>query len=112
MGGATVMTSDFIFWGGNSSWAPLDAQFKILSPFDYAVSGIEKPLNFSLSGKISKPSDRQLTWVLNLDAAATMSGVIGGGISFKFDRANFESQFGDPALLPDNRGLTLSEEQL
>jgi hypothetical protein len=44
---------------------------------------------------------RNKVWTFDLDAH---DEVIGGGIVFKFDLANFGSQFGKPELLPDDRG--------
>jgi hypothetical protein len=106
VGGAVAMSGTFVFWGNNWAWAPLDTQFKVVAPFEYKISGTDAPLKFDLSGSISKTSDRQLTWELDLDASATTTNVIGGGIAFNFDLANFGTQFGEPALLADNRGWT------
>ena len=104
LGGASVMSSAFVFWGKNWKWAQLKTQFKVVAPFDYTISGTDQLLNFDLSGRITKSSDRQLVWTLDLDAATTMTDVIGGGVAFKLDLANFVSELGEPELLPDNRG--------
>jgi len=104
LGGGSAMSSQFVFWGKNWSWAPLNTQFKVVAPFEYAISGTDQTLNFGLSGRVSKPSNQQLVWTFDLDAAETMTDVIGGGIAFRFDLADFGSQLGKPQLLPDNRG--------
>jgi hypothetical protein len=106
LGGSTAMTSSFVFWGSNWSWTGLKTQFEVSAPFNYALSGTDNPLNFNLSARISKSSERQLTWEIDLVANSTTSNVIGGGISFGFNLANFEALCGDPSLLPDNRGWT------
>ncbi len=104
LGGGSAMSSQFVFWGKNWSWAGLATQFKVLAPFEYAISGTNQALNFGLSGRVTKPSNQQLVWTFDLDAAATATDVIGGGIAFRFDLAAFGSQLGEPQLLPDNRG--------
>src|SRR6266566_965381 len=104
LGGASAMSSQFIFWGKNWTWAQLKTQFKVVGPFEYAISGIDQPLKLALSARITKPSNRQLVWEFNLDAAANMPDVIGGGIGFKFDLASFGSQFGEPEILSGNSG--------
>jgi hypothetical protein len=105
-GGGTAMSSQFAFWGKSWTWADLKSQFKIIAPFEYSISGTNQLLNFNLSGRVSKPSNRQLTWEFNIDASVTTPDAIGGGITFLFDLANFQSQFGDPELLASNRGWT------
>src|SRR5262249_49934021 len=105
-GGVTAMSSGFAFWGNSWTWAQLKSQFKIIAPFEYSISGTNKLLNFDLSGKVSKPSDRQLTWDFNLDSSVATADVIGGGITFLFDLANFKSEFGVPELLANNSGWT------
>lgn len=104
LGGGSAMSSGFVFWGKNWTWAGLNTQFKVVAPFEYAISGIDQPLNLDLSGRVTKPSDRQLVWTFDLSAAETKNDVIGGGIAFKFDLADFGSQLGEPALLPERRG--------
>jgi hypothetical protein len=104
LGGGGAMSSTFVFWGKNWKWAQLKTQFKIAAPLEYAISGINQALKFDLSGRITKPSNRQLVWTFDLDAAATITDVIGGGIEFKFDLDNFRSLLGEPELLPDNGG--------
>jgi hypothetical protein len=104
VGGGSALSSQFVFWGKSWAWAQLATQFKVNAPFDYAISGKNPTLNFNLSGRITKPTDRQLKWEFDFDAATTTSDAIGGGISFKFDLANFGSVLGEPELLPDNRG--------
>lgn len=106
VGGGSAMSSQFVFWGNNWTWAPLKTQFKVVAPFEYGISGTDQALNFNLSGRITKQSNRQLVWVFDLDAATTKTDVVGGGIAFNFDLASLGSQLGEPALLPDNRGWT------
>ena len=104
--GATVITSNFVFWGKNWAWATLSKEFKVNAPYEYSIVGTDQALNFTLKGYVTKPSNRQLVWNFDLDASRETPDVIGGGISFKLDLANFGSELGQPELLPDNRGWT------
>jgi hypothetical protein len=103
-GGVRALSSAFEFWGKNWVFADQQTAFKIAGPFEYSIAGKNPALNFDLSGRIKKASDRQLVWVLDFDARSQSSGVIGGGISFAFDLATFGSELGEPELLPGNRG--------
>ena len=104
LGGGSAMTSQFVFWADNWSWAELTTRFKVVAPFEYAVFGTDRGLGFNLSGSISKNSQKQLTWTFDLNAGETKANVIGGGIAFKFDLADFASELGEPVLLPGGRG--------
>lgn len=106
VGGGKAMSSVFVFWGRAWKWAGTKTNFKILAPFKYSISGRNSLLNFNLSGKISRRSGQQLVWRFNLNAATTKTDVIGGGISFRFDLADFKRLFGEPQLLPNKRGWT------
>jgi Cellulase (glycosyl hydrolase family 5) len=103
-GGAMALSSEFVFWGKNWAFADQQTDFKVRAPFAYTVAGKNQTLNFALAARITKMSDRQLIWEFDLDAANPMSGVIGGGISFAFDLADFGSELGEPKLLPGNLG--------
>lgn len=105
-GGANALRSAFVFWGADWAWADQQVEFKIFAPFEYSVSGKNQVLNLDLSGRIRKPSVRQLVWEFDLNARDAKSGVIGGGIAFMFDLTNFGSEFGEPKLLSNNRGWT------
>jgi hypothetical protein len=104
VGGAKAVSSTFVFWGKNWAWANLQSEFRVVAPFEYSISGQNQKLDFALAGRIKRLSDQQMIWELDFDNHSTKSDVIGGGISFKFDLANFGSQFGEPELLPGNRG--------
>ena len=103
-GGSTAVSSDFIFWGKNWVWAGLSKEFKVVAPYEYSLTGKDQTLNFVLSGHIIKPSFQRLVWEFDLDAPSATADVIGGGIAFNLDLANFSSEFGEPELLPHNRG--------
>jgi hypothetical protein len=103
-GGASALSSSFVFWSDNWAWADLQTQFTVAAPFEYSVIGKNQALDFDLSSHIRKPSNRQLIWNFNLNARSTMAKVIGGGIAFKFDVASHGSELGEPELLPGNRG--------
>jgi hypothetical protein len=105
-GGAIAISSNFVFWKKDWVWAGLQSEFKVIAPFEYTIAGKNQALNFDLSGRVRKSSTQQLVWEFNLDARSTMSDVIGGGISFKFDLSNFGSQLGEPEILPNNSGWT------
>jgi len=109
-GGGVAMTSDFVFWQNNWLWAGLSTQFEVVGPYLYSILGNSPSLNFTLDGRINRPSERQLIWVFDLNARTTMSDVVGGGIAFKFDLAAFGPELGEPELLPDNRGWTWGKE--
>ena len=103
-GGGVAITSDFVFWGKNWTWATLSNEFKVVAPYEYAFAGTDQALNFSLASRITKRSDSQLVWEFDLDARDTTTDVVGGGIDFKLDLTSFGSDLGVPELLPDNRG--------
>ena len=37
IGGATAMSSTFVFWRKDWAWAGLSTEFKVLAPFEYAI---------------------------------------------------------------------------
>jgi len=103
-GGNIALSSAFVFWQANWAFADEQTEFKIRGPFAYAIAGKNPALHFDLAGRITKASERKLIWEFDLDAHSPASNVIGGGISFSFDRATFGSELGEPELLPDNLG--------
>jgi hypothetical protein len=103
LGGAPAVTSDFVFWGGNWTWADLTTSLRVLAPFDYAVIGKNQILGFDLAEQIHRPSSMQVVFQFDLDARRTLSDVIGGGMSFRFDLAA-GAKLGEPELLPGNSG--------
>lgn len=103
-GGASALSSNFVFWSKDWAWAGLQTQFTVAAPFEYSVIGKNQALNFDLSSQIRKPSTQQLIWNFDLNAHGTMQKVIGGGIAFKFDVATYGSELGEPELLPGHRG--------
>ncbi len=108
--GAVAMSPGFAFWGANWAWADLQTAFKVTAPYRYALAGKNKALDFDLAADVHKPSEQQLVWDFRLDARSTMPNVIGGGMVFKFDLANFGAEMGEPVLLPDNRGWAWGRE--
>ena len=76
----------------------------MVAPFQYAIIGKNKPLNFDLAARVRKASSQQVVWEFELDASSNTPDVIGGGISFKLNLPAFASQLGEPELLADNRG--------
>lgn len=58
--GRDAMTASYAFWGGNWLWANPSTNFNIVAPYQYAVTGSNKMLDFDLNGKISAPSGNQL----------------------------------------------------
>ena len=103
-GGASAMSSNFVFWGKNWAWAGLSEEFKVVAPYEYSIVGTDQALNFALTGRIRKASNQQLVWEFDLDARNATTDVIGGGIDFALDLTSFGSELGEPELLPDNRG--------
>ncbi|WP_397449719.1 cellulase family glycosylhydrolase [Pseudomonas sp. NA-150] len=103
-GGGPAVISSFAFFGSNWDWANFSASFKVNAPYSYSIVGTNKSLDFDLAAQIQKPDEKTLAWKFDLDAHSLKSGVIGGGIVFRFDRALFAGEMGEPVLLPDNRG--------
>jgi hypothetical protein len=103
-GGTVAMSSTYVFWGKSWVFADEQTDFKVTGPFDYSFTGKNAALNFDLAGQVRKRSDQQLTWDFDFAAHGASSGIIGGGISFKFDIAGFAVELGEPELLPGNTG--------
>jgi Cellulase (glycosyl hydrolase family 5) len=104
IGGASVLSSAFVFWRKNWAWAGLSSKFSVLAPFEYDVTGASRDLELDLSGQIRRPTERQLVWDFDFNARKSTPEAIGGGISFGLNLAALGSQLGEPELLPENRG--------
>ena len=102
-GGGSVLSSSFGFWGRKWAWADQLNTFKVVAPYEYYFKGKNQTLNFEMSGRGKKSTDRQITWEIDLNAQSASVDVIGGGIVFKFDPAAF-AELGEPVLLAGNRG--------
>ncbi len=102
--GADVLTSNFAFWAANWQWADMPLRFRVLAPLEYSLQGNNKTLAFDLLAKVKKTAERRLTWEFDLDARDAMSGVMGGGMIFKFDLSSARNEMGEPELLPDRQG--------
>lgn len=74
-------------------------------PFTYSLQARNSTLGFDLKAQIAKTTQQSLTWAFDLQAHSRKTNVMGGGISFQFDRALF-TEMGKPSLLPGNRGWT------
>ncbi|HJW27330.1 MAG TPA: cellulase family glycosylhydrolase [Rhodocyclaceae bacterium] len=105
-GGTPALKSAYVFWGANWSWADTTTQFKVTAPYTYSVTGRNATLGFDLTANAKKTSATQMVWDFDLNAAAPIYNIIGGGISFKFDLTTFGAEMGTPALLPDKSGWT------
>ncbi len=110
-GGSPVLASTFTFWGSNWEWLYFASRFKANAPHSYSLEGQNKDLDFDLTAQIQKDGEQKLTWNFALDAHSTKSGVMGGGIVFKFDPALFAAEMGEPVLLPDNSGWAWENAQ-
>ena len=111
VGGGSAMAPQFVFWGGNWSWTNTMPTFRIVGPFDYAMTAQNTALAFELRGTIRKPSERQLRYELEMDVRLAQPNVIGGGISFGFDLAKGVRDLGEPELLPGNTGWAWGRRQ-
>ena len=109
-GGSSALSSQFVFWSHNWAWAGLSAHVDVVAPYVYAMSSEDKALNFTLDGVVKRSTPRQLSWKFDLNARASMSDVIGGGMSFRFDPNAMNSELGQPELLPDNRGWSWGKQ--
>lgn len=103
-GGRVAMSGSFAFWRGGWNWAGLSTRFDVVAPYLYSILGDNKPLDFTLDGRVTKPSADQLLWDFDLNAHTSTADVIGGGISFRLDPVTFGPELGEPELLADNRG--------
>lgn len=103
-GGAAALSSKFSYWAKNWSWAGQQTDFAVTGPFEYSITGKNATLNLDLVGRARKTSERQMVWEFELQAGSALEDVIGGGLVFKFDLANFGALLGAPELLPGNRG--------
>jgi hypothetical protein len=104
--GAAGMSPAYVFWGTNWAWADMQLGFKAVESYRYALTGRNKGLDFDLAADIRRDGERNLVWDIRLDARSAKQDVIGGGMVFKFDLANFAGEMGEPELLPDNHGWT------
>lgn len=109
-GGVVAAGSHFAFWGANWAWAGMSSGFKVVEPYKYTFAGQNKSLDLDVSATIQRRSSKQMVWDFKLDAHSTRPNVMGGGMVFKFDLANFSAELGEPILLPDNRGWAWGRE--
>ena len=105
-GGGTALTSDFLFFDKNWGWTNQESNFKSMGPGKYQLSGNNKTLGFTLNANIGKVSNQKMFWDIELNARAAKKDVIGGGVSFKFDREHFSQMLGDPEITADRSGWT------
>lgn len=109
-GGIVAAGSNFAFWGTNWAWAGMSTGFKVVEPYSYSLVGQSKSLDLDLYATIRRQSSQQMVWDFQLDAHSPRQNVIGGGMVFKFDLANFSADLGEPSLLPGNRGWSWGRE--
>ena len=88
----------------NWAWARTQADFRVLAPFHYAVSAKVEALDLQGSSEVKKTSQQTLVWQFDFRGARAKPDVVGGGIAFKFNLADFGAENGEPELLPHNRG--------
>ncbi|MBK9439992.1 MAG: hypothetical protein IPN53_01280 [Comamonadaceae bacterium] len=105
-GGVAALSTDLVFWGTNWAWAGLDTRTEQLGPLQYRLLAKNKALDFDLNTEARQTAPQQMQWVFRLEARSAKAPVIGGGLVFKFDLARFAATWGEPAMLPDNRGWT------
>ncbi len=108
-GGMDAMSASYAFWGSNWTWANLSTNFNIAAPYQYAVTGSNKILNFDFNGKISLSPSKQLVWLIDLDAHSVKTDSR-GGVVFKFNLDAFGNEMGEPQLLPNNQGWIWGKE--
>ena len=110
-GGRKAVSTTYAFWAANWAWADTSSRLTITAPFSYGLHASNKALNFNLTGRAQKTTERLLTWEFDLDARSSLKPVIGGGLVFKFDLASFSAEMGDPVLLPDNQGWSWGKKE-
>jgi len=109
-GGSPAFIGALTFWEKNWGWTYTATELKVTAPYRYVLAGQNKSLDFDLHAQIQKVDAQKLTWNFALDARSAKSGVMGGGIVFRFDAALFQ-EMGQPVLLPDNSGWSWGTAQ-
>jgi hypothetical protein len=102
-GGASAVSSAYVFWGKDWVRANQHTKFNVVAPFEYSVAGRNQALKFDFASDSGRSSNQRLVSEFDLEARSSASEVIGGGIAFKFDPATFGSELGEPDLLVGNR---------
>ena len=104
--GATAVSGNYAFWAENWAWKGTQAEFKVVAPLDYAVSARVDASNVQAVHRARRTSERTLEWRFEFSAPGASRAALTGGVVFKFDLRAFASEFGEPELLPGNRGWT------
>lgn len=111
IGGASAVVPEFVFFGRNWSWAGTSATFRVVGPFDYAMTAQNDALGLDMRGTIRRRSERQLRFELDIEARQSQANIIGGGLSFGFDLPKGARDLGEPELLPGNAGWAWGRPQ-
>lgn len=104
LGGGAVMETQYVFWGPQWSWAGLDARAERKAAFSYQYDGASPRLGLKMQGEVAPLGADQLRWRWEFEAEADKPGVMGGGLSFRFNRLATR-WLGEPEVLPGNQGL-------
>jgi hypothetical protein len=105
LAGASLMKSRYDFFGENWAWQYAPSKFTVDSPLHYSFSGTVAGLGLTFNGRaVTAETANTSSWVATYTASADKAPVIGGGITFVFDLANFGAMMGEPVLLPEQKG--------
>jgi hypothetical protein len=105
LAGASLMRAQYDYFADNWSWQYAATKFSIDSPRHYSFTGTVAGLGLDFKGNaISADTANTANWTATYTASTDKSPVIGGGITFLFDLANFSNIMGEPELLADNKG--------
>ncbi len=108
--GASVMTSDYVFWGQAWRWSRVNLKATRTETLSYEFKGSIPDLGINLQGQMQPSNTANATpntrlgweWVLQADSAR--QNVIGGGISFRFNLGAARTYLGTPEVLPGGKG--------
>lgn len=105
LAGASLMKARYDFFGENWAWQYAPTQFTVDSPLHYSFTGAVAGLGLTFNGRaVTAETANTSSWMATYTASADKSPVIGGGITFLFDLANFGAIMGEPSLLPEQKG--------
>jgi hypothetical protein len=104
--GVRVVRGLWNFWDKGSHWAGQRFTVTDRSSQGLTIQGKMQSLGLNLKGTARPVSDRELRLDLEFDAAKSLAGMTGGGISWMLTRDSpaFRGKVDDPELLEDGTG--------
>lgn len=104
LAGLPAQTMQYAFWGKDYAWADMALRASNAPDGARLVQGICKPLGLEMRAVTRQEGARggSTEWTFRADQA--LEGVVGGGLSVKFNLAAFGAAMGEPEVLPDRKG--------